>query len=87
MSDYTPHQRKIIDRYYDHKSDIMLTKLAELVSELYLADTDKKRERLWERVGLAMKNLKVPAKQAEHILQARDVKLLAEHLKDWMGGK
>jgi len=84
LADYTPHQKKIINRYYDHKSDIMLGKLAELVGELYLADSDKKRDKLWERVGLAMKNLKVNPELAGHILEKRDPKLLAEHLRDWM---
>jgi hypothetical protein len=86
MPDYTRHQKKIIGRYYENKGDIMLAKLSELVGELYLADSDKKRERLWERVGLAMTNLKVKPDVAAHILDKRDVKLLAEHLKDWMAG-
>ena len=84
MTDYTPHQRKIIDRYYEHKSDIMLTKLSELVSELFLADTDKKRDKLWERVGIAMKNLKIKPELAARILAQRDPKMLATHLKDWL---
>jgi len=85
MTDYTPHQRRIIDRYYEHKDDIMLARLSELVGELFLADGDKQRERLWERVALAMKNLKVPEKLSAHILAQRDPKLLAEHLKEWLG--
>jgi uncharacterized protein YaaW (UPF0174 family) len=84
LADYTRHQKKIINRYYDHKSDIMLAKLAELVGELYLADTDKKRDKLWERVGLAMKNLKVKPELAGHILEKRDPKMLAEHLNEWV---
>ena len=85
MAEYTRHQKKIIDRYYDHRDTIMLEKLAELVSELYLADTDKKRDRLWERAGLAMKNLKIKEPLMTHILQSRKVELLAEHLREWTG--
>lgn len=84
MADFTRHQKKIIDRYYENKSDIMLTKLSELVGELYLADSDKKRDRLWERVGLAMKNLKVKPEAAARVLESRDPKLLANYLKDWL---
>ena len=84
MADFTRHQKKIIDRYYENKSDIMLTKLSELVGELYLAESDKKREKLWERVALAMKNLKVKPETAVRILEQRDAKLLANHLKDWL---
>jgi hypothetical protein len=85
MPDFSPHQKKIIDRYYENKGDIMLTKLSELVGELYLADTDKKRDRLWQRVAAAMKNLKVNETHASHILQQRSPELLARHLQDWMG--
>jgi hypothetical protein len=83
MPDFTPHQRKIVDRYYDNRDSIMLAKLGELVGELYLADTDKKRDKLWDRVAAAMKNLKIDEQTAAHILKARKPELLAAHLKDW----
>lgn len=85
MADYTRHQKKIIERYYDHRDTIMLEKLSELVGELYLADTDKKRDKLWERVAIAMKNLKIKEPLMTHILQARKPELLAEHLREWSG--
>ena len=98
MADFTRHQKKIIDRYYENKSDIMLTRLSELVSELYLTHADLKSDptsrarqqaadRLWQRVGLAMKNLKVKPELAARILEQRDPKLLASHLSDWMARK
>ena len=43
------YQEGIIGRYYDNRDAIMLEKLGELVTELYLAETDAKRERLWKR--------------------------------------
>ncbi len=84
MADYTPHQRKIIDRYYDHRDAIMLTKLSDLVTELFLAETDTKREQLWKRVATAMKNLKVPETLSAHILHEKSPEVLARHLKDWL---
>lgn len=84
MPDYSSHQKKIINRYYDNRSNIMLEKLSDLVTELYLADSDKQRDRLWERVSAAMINLKVPAKTASHILTSRSPELLASHVKDWL---
>ena len=86
MADYTPNQRKIIDRYYDNRDGIMLSKLSELVTELYLADTEPKRERLWKRVETAMKNLKIKEGTAAHILAKRNVEVLAKHVKDWESG-
>lgn len=82
--EYSKHQLGIISNYYEHLDTIMLTKLAELVSELYLADTPKQRDRLWQRVAQAMDKLKVPPAIAEHILAQKNVELLAKHLQDWL---
>lgn len=83
MGDFTPHQKKIVDRYYDNRDSIMLTKLSEIVTELYLADTDAKRKRLWDRAEKAMRNLKIKEQYIEHIMTQRKPELLASHLKDW----
>ena len=82
--EYSPYQQKIISSYYDQLDTIMLHKLQELVSELYLADTDAKQNRLWQRVDKAMAKLKVPAEIATHIMAGRDVEVLAKNLQDWL---
>jgi hypothetical protein len=87
MPEYSRHQKKIIDRYYDHRDTIMLDKLSELVGELYLAETDKKRDKLWERVALAMKNLKIKEPLLTHNLTSKRPELLAQHLQEWSGKK
>ncbi|MBX3396600.1 MAG: hypothetical protein KF841_14660 [Phycisphaerae bacterium] len=84
MPDFTPHQKRIIERYYDHRDGIMLSKLSELASELFLAQTDRKRDQLWKRVEQAMRNLKVEEALAARILKERRPELLARHLKDWL---
>jgi len=84
MPDYTPHQKKIISRYYDHQQTIMLQKLSELVSELYIADSEAKRGRLWRRAEAAMKNLKVPESLVAHILAVGKPELLARHVTEWI---
>jgi len=84
MPEYTRHQKKIIDRYYEHRDGIMVAKLSEIVSELYLADTDKKRAKLWERAELAMRNLKWKEPQIRHVVETKKPELLAEHLREWM---
>ena len=83
MPDYSRHQKKIIERYYDHLDGIMLDKLSHLVGELYLAADEKARNRLWDRVAAAMENLKIKESIAAHILSKRSPEILAEHLKDW----
>jgi hypothetical protein len=89
MPDYTPYQKKVIGRYYDRRDEIMLARLGEIVTELYLAETEAKVDRLWERAESAMKALNVPASLAQHILTRRKPEILADNLKDWLarGGK
>jgi uncharacterized protein YaaW (UPF0174 family) len=82
--DYSEYQQNIISKYYSHLDSLMLQKLQVLVGELYLADTDAKKDRLWERVEKAMANLKVPPPILEHIMNTRDVEVLAKNLQDWL---
>ena len=82
--DYSQYQQTVISNYYGNLNAIMLQKLGELVSELYVADTDNKKDRLWERVRKAMTQLKIPPAIADHIMAKRDVQILAKNLQDWL---
>lgn len=81
MADFSPHQRKIIKRYYDNFDSIKFQRLSELVTELYLVE-GKKRDRLWTRVAEALTKLEFPTTRIEHLLQKRDPALLAVVLKE-----
>ena len=78
------YQKEVISRYYENLDTIMLGKLGELVTELYLADTPAKKDRLWQRAHKAMVKLKVPPAIIDHIMQKRDVEILAKNLQDWL---
>jgi hypothetical protein len=82
--EYSDYQKKVISKYYNQLDILMLNKLQELVSELYLADTEAKQKRLWERVHKAMVNLKIPPPIIDHIMGKRDVEILAKNLQDWL---
>lgn len=82
--EYSQYQKNVINNYYGNLDTIMLGKLGELVSELYLAETGVKRDKLWERVHKAMLNLKIPPDIIRHIMAKKDVKILAQNLNDWM---
>jgi hypothetical protein len=84
MADHTPYQQKIIKRYYQNYSSIQFQRLAELVTELYLAE-GKKRERLWKQVAENLTKLEFPATRIDHLLQKRDPSLLAGILKEIEG--
>lgn len=97
------YQKDVVSHYYDNLDAIMLAKLSELVSELFLADTDAnpsagstklttgalrtRRNRLWQRAQKAMTNLKIPPAIINHILAKKDVQILAKNLNDWLARK
>ena len=78
------YQNEVISRYYDNLDTILLGKLGELVTDLYLADTPAKKNRLWQRAHKAMTKLKVSPAIIDHIMQKRDVEILAKNLQDWL---
>jgi hypothetical protein len=78
---FTPHQQKIIKRYYDSQDSIQRQRLAELVGELYLAE-GKKLARLWKSAGVAMEKLGVPKGRIDHLLGEAKPALLAELVKE-----
>jgi len=78
------YQKDVITNYYRNLDAIMLNRLSELVTELYLAETDEKRSRLWKRANKAMLNLKIPPSIIGHIMQKQDVKVLAKNLNEWL---
>jgi hypothetical protein len=82
--EYTNYQKKVISAYYEHRDELALTSLQSVVTDLFLADTDAKRSRLWDRAHKAMLKLKVKPAILEHILSKKDVTLLAKNLQDWL---
>jgi hypothetical protein len=84
MTDYTPHQQKIIKRYYDNQDSIQRQRLAELVSELYLAK-GKKLQKAWDAAVTAMQKLGVPQSRVDHVVKQADPALVAEVVKELEG--
>ena len=83
--DYTPHQQKIIKRYYVNREQIDEQRLAELVTNLYLA-SDKKKKKLWEQAEETMKRLKVPESRIAHVVKTADPAILADVVQDIQNG-
>jgi hypothetical protein len=84
LDDFSKHQQGIIKRYYKNLDKIQVQKLAELVSELYLAE-GKKKEKLWKSAATAMQKLEVPQSRIDHIVAKQDVTLIAKLVKELMG--
>jgi hypothetical protein len=84
LEDFSPHQQKIIKRYYRNEDTLLRQRLAELVSELFLAE-GKKRQRAWATAVSAMQKLGVPQSRIDHVLKQDNPAILAELVKELQG--
>lgn len=85
MADHTPYQRKIIDRYYKNFDAIKLQRLAELATDLYLAE-GKKLDRLWKQVETSLRQLELSEPRIAELMRRRDPALLVTILKEFESG-
>lgn len=83
---YSNYQKKIIGRYYENRDQIDQQRLAELVTNLYLAE-GKKRAKHWETAADAMRRLKVPESRISHVVASDDPAILAEVVNDLQAGR
>jgi hypothetical protein len=82
--EYSKYQKNIIKNYYENLDTIALTRLQELVTDLYLADTPAKQKRLWQQVEKALTKLKIKPVTKARILETQDIKILAQNLNEWL---
>ena len=82
--EYSDYQKKVIQDYYKHKDTIALTRLQELVTELYLAETEAKTKKLWQQVEKALDKMKLKPAAKAHILEKQNVEILAKNLQQWL---
>jgi hypothetical protein len=86
MPEYSKYQKKVISRYYENRDQIDEQRLGELVTNLYLATTDKQRAKHWETAQSAMTRLGVPAQRIEHVVASQDPAVLAAVVEEIQRG-
>jgi len=79
--EYSAYQQKVIKRYYENKDQIDEQRLAELVTNLYLSPP-KKQAKLWETAEELMTRMKIPATRIAHVMQVKDVAVLAKVVEE-----
>ena len=79
--DLSAHQSKIVKRYYEQHDHIQSDRLDELLAELWLAEDEKTKTKLWGKAQVALMRLKVDANRVAQITGKRDVEALAELVK------
>ena len=85
--EYTKHQLKIIGNYYKTAEGRGIRNLQEIVTELFLAESDRKRRGLWSRARKSLFILGMKPKVIDHIVLTGKPEILAAHVKDLLARK
>jgi hypothetical protein len=81
MAQRSKYQEKIIKNYYQNQDAILLQRLSEQVTELYLAE-GKARAKQWQKIRGVLEKLKVPASRIEHLVTSDNPSLLAKLVEE-----
>lgn len=81
MAQLTKYQQSIVKRYYDNLDTVLLQRLGEQVTDLYLAE-GKKRAKLWDSIETSLTKLEVPKSRIDHVRKSDDARQLATLLQE-----
>ena len=80
MAKRSNYQDRVIRNYYQNRDDIMLQRLGELVTDLFLAEGTAKT-RIWKRVAEILEKLKIPKGEIDRLVRSDNPTLVANVLK------
>ncbi len=80
MAKRSNYQDRIIRNYYQNRDDIMLQRLGELVTDLYLAE-GKTRIKVWNRVAEVLEKLKISPNEIKGLVASDNPALVANVLQ------
>ncbi len=79
---YTQYQKKVIRNFYDNKDLRLVQKLGELVSNLYIETSEKKKEAGWKKIKKTLTDLKVHPGEVEYLTKDKDLSLISKKLDE-----
>jgi len=80
MAKRSAYQERVIRNYYKNQDTIMLQRVGDLVTDLYLSE-GKSRDRLWKRIAEALTKLEVPEKRIKALVATDDPAKVADLLR------
>ncbi|GAN34990.1 MAG: hypothetical protein DYG83_06665 [Candidatus Brocadia sp. AMX2] len=79
---YTEYQKKMIKNFYENKDLRLIQRLGELVSDLYLETSEKKKESGWKRIKKMLLDLKVHPNEVEYLTKDKNLSVLSKKLAE-----
>jgi len=86
MAERSKYQENIIKNYYKNQDTILLQRLGEQVTDLYLAE-GKTRTSVWKKIQATLEKLKVPKTRIDHIVKADNPTMLAKLLEELLAAE
>lgn len=79
---YTQYQKKVIRNFYDNKDLRLVQKLGELVSNLYLETSEKKKETGWKKIKKMLTDLNVHPGEVEYLTKDKNLSTISKKLEE-----
>ncbi|MDN3513188.1 MAG: hypothetical protein NG747_02170 [Candidatus Brocadia sp.] len=79
---YSPYQQKVIRNFYENKDLRLIQKLGELVSDLYLETSEKKKDTGWKKIRKMLLDLKVHPNEAEYLTKDKNLAVISKKLAE-----
>ncbi len=79
---YTKYQQKAIRNFYDNKDLRLVQKLGELVSNLYLETSEKKKETGWKKIEKMLTDLKIHPGEVEYLTKDKNLSVISKKLDE-----
>ena len=79
---YTEYHKKVFRNFYENKDLRLIQKLGELVSDLYLETSEKKRESGWNKIKKMLIDLKVHPNEVEYLTKDKNLTVISKKLAE-----
>jgi hypothetical protein len=79
---YSQYQRKVIKNFYENKDIRLIHKLGELVSNLYLETSEKKKDTGWKKIKKMLTDLKVHPHEVEYLTRDKNLSMISKKLSE-----
>jgi hypothetical protein len=79
---YTGYQKKVIKNFYENKDLRLIQKLGELVSNLYVETSEKKKETGWKKIKKMLTDLKVHSHEVEYLTKDKNLSMISKKLAE-----
>ena len=76
------HQKGIVKRYYEHYDTAQAQKLGQIVSDLFLCDSEKQAAKMWAQADKALRALSPDTVRIDKLIAEKNLEVLAKMVNE-----